>query len=104
MEKFYYLQILSAFLFCIGFLIIIVRKNIILQLIGIELMLNASNISFVSFSKQNLFLVGQVATLLTITIAAAETAIGLSILILLYRNFGSIQNEQAQILKDTKGY
>lgn len=94
------IQMLAAFLFFIGFLIVILRHNVIVILMGIELMLNAANLSFVAFSKQNAFLDGPLGAIFVIIIAAAESAIGLSILVNFYRNFGSGRTTVATTLKD----
>jgi NADH-quinone oxidoreductase subunit K len=68
-------------------------------LMGIELLLNAANISLVAFSKSGGMIDGQLQVFFVITVAAAESAIGLSILVNLYRNFGSIQTQSATTLK-----
>lgn len=92
-------QLLAAFLFCIGCLIVMFRKNSLIVLLGIELILNACNLSIVSFSHQYGLLEGQIQIFFIITIAAAESAIGLSILLNLYRNFGSVKTSEAQALR-----
>jgi NADH-quinone oxidoreductase subunit K len=68
-------------------------------LMGIELLLNAANLSIVAFSKSAHMIEGQVQVFFIITIAAAESAVGLSILVNLYRNFGSIKMQKATTLK-----
>jgi NADH:ubiquinone oxidoreductase subunit K len=92
-------QLTAAFLFMIGLLIMMVKKNSIMLLLGIELMLNAANLSLVSFSQSYGLLDGQLQVFFIITIAAAESAIGLSILVNLYRHIGSINSSQANKLK-----
>jgi NADH-quinone oxidoreductase subunit K len=92
-------QFTAAFLFMIGLLIMMVKKNSIMLLLGIELMLNAANLSLVSFSQSYGLLDGQLQVFFIITIAAAESAIGLSILVNLYRHIGSINSSQANKLK-----
>jgi NADH-quinone oxidoreductase subunit K len=93
------LQLLAAFLFTMGMLVVLMRRDTIMILMGIELLLNAANLSMVAFSKANHMLDGQMQVFFVITIAAAESAIGLSILVNLYRNFGSIKTQSATTLK-----
>jgi NADH-quinone oxidoreductase subunit K len=92
-------QLTAAFLFVTGLLVMVIRQNTIMLLMGIELMLNAANLSLVGFSKLYGLVDGQVQVFFIITIAAAESAIGLSILVNLYRHFGSIQTSNASKLK-----
>jgi len=93
------LQLLAAFLFTSGLLVVLLRRDTIMILMGIELLLNAANLSLVAFSKSSHMIEGQVQVFFIITIAAAESAIGLSILVNLYRNFGSINTQSANTLK-----
>lgn len=93
------IQLLAAFLFTMGTLIVLLRRDSIVLLMGIELLLNAANLSLVAFSKSSNLIEGQVQVFFIITIAAAESAIGLSILVNLYRNFGSIKTQSATTLK-----
>ena len=93
------IQILAAFLFTVGMLVVLLRRDTIMVLMGIELLLNAANISLVAFSKSGGMIDGQLQVFFIITVAAAESAIGLSILVNLYRNFGSIQTQSATTLK-----
>jgi NADH-quinone oxidoreductase subunit K len=93
------IQLLAAFLFSMGTLIVLLRRDTIMILMGIELLLNAANISIVAFSKSAHMIEGQVQVFFIITIAAAESAVGLSILVNLYRNFGSIKTQSATTLK-----
>ena len=95
----HYLTVAAA-LFVIGiFGIFLNRKNVIVILMSIELMLLAVNINFVAFSSQAGDLVGQVFSLLILTVAAAEAAIGLAILVVFFRNRGSIAVEDANVMK-----
>ncbi len=94
-----FLQILAAFLFTMGMLVVLLRRDTIMVLMGIELLLNAANLSMVAFSKSAHMIEGQLQVFFVITIAAAESAIGLSILVNLYRNFGSIKTQTANTLK-----
>ncbi len=95
----YYL-ILAAFLFTIGiFGIFLNRKNVITLLMSIELILLAVNINFVAFSAHLQDLAGQIFTIFVLCIAAAEAAIGLAILVVYFRNRGSINVEDINTLK-----
>jgi NADH-quinone oxidoreductase subunit K len=90
----------AAILFTIGVVgIFINRKNVIVILMSIELILLAVNINFVAFSTHLGDVVGQVFTLLVLTVAAAEAAIGLAILVAFYRNRGSIAVEDINVMK-----
>jgi NADH-quinone oxidoreductase subunit K len=92
--------IVAAILFVIGITgIFINRKNIIIILMSIELMLLAVNINFVAFSAYLNDLVGQVFTIFVLTVAAAEAAIGLAILVIYYRNRGSISVDDVNMMK-----
>jgi NADH-quinone oxidoreductase subunit K len=93
------IQMLAAFLFTMGMLVVLLRRDTIMILMGIELLLNAANLSLVGFSKSMGLVEGQLQVFFVITIAAAESAIGLSILVNLYRNFGSIKTQTATTLK-----
>ena len=91
---------LSSMLFLIGvFGIFLNRKNIIIILMSIELILLSVNINFVSFSYFLNDLTGQIFTLFILTVAAAEAAIGLAILVCFYRNKGSIAVEDVNVMK-----
>lgn len=95
----HYLSV-SAVLFTLGvFGIFINRKNVIVILMSIELMLLAVNINFVAFSVFLGDLVGQVMSLLILTVAAAEAAIGLAIVVVYYRNRGTIAVEDINMMK-----
>ena len=92
--------ILAAIIFTIGIVgIFLNRKNLIVILMCIELLLLAVNINFVSFSIFLNDLNGQIFTLFILTVAAAEAAIGLAIIVLYYRNSGSIRVEDINTLK-----
>ena len=82
--------ILSAFLFCTGVYGVLARKNAVLVLMSVELMLNAVNINLVAFSAFTRSVGGQVFALFLITIAAAEVGVGLAIVLLIYRNSHSV--------------
>tara|TARA_X000000368_G_C22928190_1_gene666293 strand:- start:185 stop:496 length:312 start_codon:yes stop_codon:yes gene_type:complete len=91
---------LSAIIFSIGVIgIFLNRKNIIIILMSIELILLSVNINLVSFSIYLQDLAGQVFTMFILTVAAAEAAVGLAIIVIYYKNKGSIQVEQIKSLK-----
>ncbi len=91
---------LAAILFAIGiFGIFLNRKNIIVVLMAIELMLLAVNINLIAFSVQLGDLVGQIFAMFILTVAAAEAAIGLAILVVYFRNRGSIAVEDVNLMK-----
>jgi NADH-quinone oxidoreductase subunit K len=87
---------LAAILFCIGLYGALTKKNAVIVLISIELMLNAVNLNLVAFSRYgvNPSLDGQIFTLFNITIAAAEAAVGIAILITLFRNKNTINVDE----------
>jgi NADH-quinone oxidoreductase subunit K len=92
--------ILASLLFTIGvFGIFLNRKNVIIILMSIELMLLAVNINFVTFSSFMNDLAGQVFTMFVLTVAAAEAAIGLAILVVFFRTKGTIAVEDISTLK-----
>jgi NADH-quinone oxidoreductase subunit K len=90
----------AAILFTLGvFGIFINRKNVIVILMSVELILLAVNLNFVAFSAQLNDLQGQIFALMILTVAAAEAAIGLAILVIFYRNRGSIAVEDVNMMK-----
>ena len=96
---FHYLTV-AAILFTIGVLgIFLNRRNVIIILMSIELILLAVNINFVAFSAYLGNLVGQIFALFVLTVAAAEAAIGLAILVVYFRNRGSIAVETVNLMK-----
>ena len=91
---------LGAVIFTIGVIgIFLNRKNVIVILMSIELILLAVNINLISFSIFSGDLVGQIFTMLILTVAAAEAAIGLAIIVVYYRNSGTIRVEEIDKLK-----
>ncbi len=91
--------ILSAFLFCTGVYGVLARRNGVLVLMSVELMLNAVNINLVAFSAYGRDVAGQVFALFIITIAAAEVGVGLAIVLLIYRNMDSPDLDRIDQLK-----
>ena len=94
----YYL-ILSAIVFLTGVVGVLIRRNIIIILLSVELMLNATNINFVAFSEHFHNVAGQVFVFFALTVAAAEVAVGLAIIIALYRSQSSINVDDFRLLK-----
>ena len=93
--------IVSSFLFCIGIWGLLNSRNAVRVLMSIELMLNAVNINLMAFSSyvDNNLIQGQVFTIFVITVAAAEAAVGLAILLSLYRNRVTVDMESFNLLK-----
>ncbi len=89
---------LSATLFSVGLIGVVIRRNMITVLMAIELMLNAVNINLVAFAHRLSSLEGQVFAIFVITIAAGEAAVGLAIIIQLYRLKSTINVDEARIL------
>jgi NADH-quinone oxidoreductase subunit K len=92
-------QVVAAMLFLIGALGVLVRRNLIVILMCIELMLNGANLSLVAFSRQWGTLDGQMFVFFVIVVAAVEVAVGLAIVISLMRNRDSVNVEDASLLK-----
>ncbi|MFB9760974.1 NADH-quinone oxidoreductase subunit NuoK [Ectobacillus funiculus] len=92
---------LAIILFCIGLYGALTKRNTVIVLICIELMLNAANLNLIAFSKLGAFpsLTGQIFALFTIAVAAAEAAVGLAILISLYRNRSTVNTDEMDSLK-----
>jgi NADH-quinone oxidoreductase subunit K len=94
----YYL-VLSGIVFLTGVVGVLLRRNVIIILLSIELMLNATNINFVAFSQYLHDITGQVFVFFALTVAAAEVAVGLAIIIALYRAKSTINIDELQLLK-----
>ena len=91
--------ILSGILFAIGVMGVLIRRNALMILLSLEIMLNAANLSLVAFSRFSGNLEGQIFVFFIITVAAAEVAIGLAILIVLFRNKRSVDTSQIKMLR-----
>jgi NAD(P)H-quinone oxidoreductase subunit 4L len=93
--------VLSAVLFCIGLFGALTRRNVVVILMCIELMLNAVNISLVAFSSYivPLMLTGQIFAIFVIVVAAAEIAVGLAIVLAIYRGLANIDTNNINLLK-----
>ena len=95
----YYL-VFSAILFGLGVIAFVFKRNILTIFMSIELMLNAVNLAFVTFSRSLGQLQGQIFVFFVIVVAAAEAAVGLAIVILIHRNKGTLNVERVDTLKD----
>ena len=91
--------ILAAILFCIGVYGVLARRNSVMVLMSIELILNAVNINLVAFGAFNGTVAGQVFALFVIAVAAAEVGVGLAIVLLIYRNRSTVDLETSSLMK-----
>ena len=91
--------ILAAILFCIGVYGVIARKNGVMVLMAIELILNAVNLNLIAFSMRNGSVDGQTFALFVIAVAAAEVGVGLSLVLLIYRNRRTISLDDVSEMK-----
>ncbi len=91
--------IVSAILFAIGVAGVLIRTNAIMVFMCVELMLNAVNLSFIAFSKMH-GVSGHVFVLIVMTVAAAEAAVGLAIIISMFRHFGTVDLSNLRLLRD----
>ena len=99
MVPLHYYLLVSAMLFILGTMGVLTRRNALVVLMSIELMMNGVNLSFIAYSRYLGNMEGLVYTLLSISVAAAEVAIGLAILIALYRNKPTINIDDFNIMK-----
>ena len=90
---------LSVILFAIGTAVVLVRRNAIIVFMGVELMLNATNLAFVTFARMNGHLDGQAIALFVMLVAAAEVVVGLAIIMSIYRARRSASVDDANLLK-----
>ena len=91
--------IVSIILFCIGILGVIARRNVFTVFMSIELMLNAANLAFVSFSRIHLTMDGHILALMVMAVAAAEAALALAVVILLHKHKGKLDTNVFSLLK-----
>ena len=91
--------ILSAILFAIGLTGLLIRRNLLLILLSIELLLNSANLSFIAASARWSELTGQVFAFFGMTVAAPEVTVGLALAILLFRSAGSVETDRMELLK-----
>lgn len=90
---------LSAILFVLGALGVLVRRNALIIFMSIELMLNAANLLFVAFARHYGDLDGQVFVFFTMTVAAAEVAVGLALAVMIFRNKASVNIDEMRLMK-----
>ena len=90
---------LSALLFCIGVTGVVTRRNVLVILMSVEIMLNASNLAFVAFSRFHESMHGQVLAFFVITLAAAEVTVGLAIILVIFRRQGTVDVGELRFLK-----
>jgi NADH-quinone oxidoreductase subunit K len=94
-----YFLFLAAALFCLGMFGVLVRRNALVVFMSVELMLNAANLTFLAFARQRGDLVGHVSAFFVIAVAAAEAAIGLAIVIAVFRSRGSVNIDDLKTMK-----
>jgi len=94
-----YFLILSAILFVLGAIAFFIKRDLITQFMSVEIMFNAANLAFLTFAKSAGSLDGQIIVFFVITVAAAEAAVGLAIILLLYRQKKTIKTEDIQSMK-----
>lgn len=92
--------ILAVFLFCTGMLIILIKRNVIFILIGIELILNAANLNFAAFSRFDQRMDGQIFAVFSIVLATAEVAIALAIFLTIHKQFNTSNVDELTELED----
>src|SRR5262245_47878923 len=92
--------VVSALLFCLGILGVIVRRNLLVIYMSLELMLNAANLALVAFSRYQNNLDGQVFVFFIITVAAAEVGVGLALIVALYRKRQTAHVEDLTLMKN----
>ena len=95
----YHYLVVSALLFCVGLLGVLMRRSVLLIYLSLELMLNAANLALVAFSHFNRNLDGQVMVFFIVTVAAAEVAVGLALMVALFRQRQSTQAEDFATMK-----
>ena len=93
------IQIVASLLFAIGVYGVLARRNLILVLMSVELMLNAANLSLIAFSRQLGDHAGQIYAFMVMVVAAVEVAVGLAIIISLVRNRDTVNIEEASLMK-----
>jgi NADH-quinone oxidoreductase subunit K len=92
--------VVSMIVFGIGLFGLMIRRNLLVMLMCVELMLNGVNLSFVAFSRMHQLMDGHLTVLFVMTVAAAESAVGLGLVIALFRTLRTVDSEQIQMLRD----
>ena len=99
MVTIHHYMVLSAVLFFIGVFGVLFRRNLIVIFMSIELMLNAVNLSFITFARYSQSMDGHVVTFFVMALAAAEAAIGLAILVMIFRNRSTVQADDLSLMR-----
>jgi NADH-quinone oxidoreductase subunit K len=94
-----YFLVLSAILFAIGSTTVLVRRSALRIFLGVELQLNAVNLTLVAFSRMHMELDGQILAFFSMVVAAAEVVVGLAIIVAVFRRTGSIDVDRADVLR-----
>jgi len=94
-----YFLILSAILFVLGAVAFFVKRDLITMFMAVEVMLNAANLAFITFAKSASSIDGQIIVFFIITVAAAEAAVGLAIILLIFRQKKTIKSEDINLMK-----
>ena len=94
-----YFLALSAIMFALGILGVLLRRNALVIFMSLELMFNAANLAFVTFANQYQLLTGQIFVFFIMAVAAAEVAVGLALMVAIFRNKGSVDIDQMNSLK-----
>jgi len=92
--------ILATLLFAVGFFGVLIRRNVLLLLMSLELMLNGVNIALVSFSRSSLNMDGSIFVFFIMTVAAAEVAVGLALLVALFKKRDSVFSDDMRLLEN----
>lgn len=100
MVTIHHYMVLSALLFFIGVFGVLYRRNLIVMFMSIEVMLNAVNLSFVTVARYTQSMDGHVVTFFVMALAAAEAAIGLAILVMIFRNRATVQADDLSAMRD----
>jgi NADH-quinone oxidoreductase subunit K len=94
-----YVLALSAILFALGVIGVLIRRNALVVFMSVELMLNSANLAFIAFARAYQSLSGQIFVFFTITVAAAEVAVGLALIVTIFRSKHSIDVDQMSSMK-----
>jgi len=94
-----YFLILSAVLFVLGAVAFFIKRDLITMFMAVEVMLNAANLAFITFAKSASSIDGQIIVFFIITVAAAEAAVGLAIILLIFRQKKTIKSEDIKLMK-----
>lgn len=100
MVTIHHYMVLSALLFFIGVFGVLYRRNLIVMFMSIEVMLNAVNLSFITVARYTQSMDGHVVTFFVMALAAAEAAIGLAILVMIFRNRATVQADDLSAMRD----